>query len=844
VKREIYINSDAGETRVAVVEDGRLVELNIERPEEEHVAGNVYKAKVENVLPGMQAAFVNIGLEKNAFLYVADAAPVVNPDEVEGDEPPKIRKGLAINKLLKPGQKIVVQVTKDPIGTKGARVSAYVTLPSHYVVLMPTVDYVGVSRRIGDAKERARLRQIATKAKPRGMGIIVRTAAEGRDQADIKNDIDYLHNIWKKIQTRAKGGTAPRVLHQDLGLVARIVRDVLTENVTKVVVDAPAEQQMVKELIDEASVGLKDRIEMHDRKRGDIFAVHGIEAELERALQRKVWLKSGGYLIIDQTEAFTVFDVNTGRYVGSTSLAQTVLDTNLEAAAEIALQLRLRDIGGIIVIDFIDMDANEHQQRVLDRLEEHLKRDRTRSNVLGFTQLGLVELTRKKVKQSLGDLMTRICPTCEGRGRVMSAETVSTRVRREIREALRNNEARAALVEVHPEVASLLIGTAGQKLRELEKELGKAVYVRGSEEQNYEGYKFRLFDTKADVQTTGAPVQIGDVIELRVEEQHVSNRKDGTARIEGFQIDIEDGGERVGERVKVEVTRVHRTFARARVIGPESPYRAAAAAVDLVQPIDELHEAKRREAATAKASRRQRQVAAQTTPQAAPQAAADLTTEETGQGTAAESGDTAAETAPAPTPSKRSRNRRRRPRKSAGAAQGANGQSGANGKPAEAAADGSGADAQAAAAPTQPEASEGIEPATPASGNENGLTADGTPKPKRKSRRRRPRRKKPVAETQVNGAGAEPASSSVGEDAPQGASVAVAITEAPVTAALAAPVEREQVNEVLTSEVSGESAQAEKTPKPRRPRRPRKPKAAPVEADAGPEDTPSVDSVS
>jgi ribonuclease G len=621
VKKEILINVDGVETRVAVLEDGRLVEISLERPETERVAGNIYKAKVENVLPGMQAAFVDIGLEKNAFLYVADAAPVINFDEVEGDEPPKIKKGLAINKLLKPGQKITVQVTKDPIGTKGARVSAYVTLPSHYVVLMPSVDYVGVSRRIADPKERQRLRTLAAKIKPRGMGVIVRTAAEGHDAQDIQADINYLANLWRKVQQRSKSGTAPRVLHQDMGLVGRIVRDVLTESVTRVVVDSQEEYDRVKEMLAEMAPALLDRVELHNRAQGDLFAASGVEAELDRALARRVWLKNGGYLVIDETEAFTVFDVNTGRYVGSTSLAQTVLDTNLEAATEIARQLRLRDIGGIIIVDFIDMEVQEHRQRVLNRLEEHLRRDRTRSHVLGLTELGLVEMTRKKVRQSLGDALTKLCPTCEGRGRVMSEETVAARVRREIRELLRTSEAQALLVEVHPAVAALLIGAGGLKLRELEREMAKAIYVRGAEEMSHEGFKFRLFDTKAEVQAAALPVQVGDVIDLRVEEQHVSNRRDGIARMDGFVLDIEGGGDRVGERVKVEVTKVHRTFARTRILGPErgaAPERRAHATPP---PADEQAPSGKQEARQARleASVAARQAAGATT---APQAAA------------------------------------------------------------------------------------------------------------------------------------------------------------------------------------------------------------------------------
>ncbi len=443
-------------------------------------------------------------------------------------------------------------------------------------------------------------------------------------------------------------------------------------------------------MVDAASVSLRDRIELHDRRKGELFSVHGIEAELDRAIQRKVWLKSGGYLIIDETEAFTVFDINTGRYVGSTSLAQTVLDTNLEAAAEIARQLRLRDIGGIVVIDFIDMDITEHRQKVIACLEEHLKRDRTRSHVLGLTQLGLVEMTRKKVKQSLGDMMTKICPICEGRGRILSAETVAARVRREMREILRNSDSQGLLIEVHPDVASLLIGTGGSRVREMEKELGKAVYIRGAEEHSPEGYKFRLLESRAEAQAVAAPVQVGDIIELRVEDHHSANRKDGVARVDGFVMDIEDGGDRVGERVRVEVTRVHKTHARSRIIGPERPDRGEQpGSAEQPGPIDELHDARRRESAVlaAMAKRTPGQAhgaAAATEHNGKAKAAAGKQdgiepgetaakagrSRQAGQAGKAASAETAQGTAAAGTTgnaSARSRSRRRRPRKPAAA---------------------------------------------------------------------------------------------------------------------------------------------------------------------------------
>lgn len=568
MKREILINQEAGEIRVAVLEDGRLVEIHVERPDSERFANNIYNARVENVLPGMQAAFVNIGLEKNAFLYVTDAVPAVNFDDLEGESAPKPRRGMAINKMLKNGQKVMVQVVKDPIGTKGARVSAYVTLPGHLVVLMPNVDYVGVSRRIADPKERQRLRQLAAKVKPRGMGLIVRTAAEGQKLEDLKGEVTYLQSLWRRIRSRTRSATAPRLLHKDLGLTGRVVRDLLNQNVTRVVTDSLDVHSQMRDLLQDTTPSMRDRLELFDPSKQDLFAAYGIEEDLERALQRRVWLKSGGYLVLDETEAFTVFDVNTGRYVGSTSLAQTVLDTNLEAATEIARQLRLRDIGGIIIIDFIDMDSPEHRQKVLACLEENLRRDRTRSHVLGLTQLGLVEMTRKKVRQSLGEMLTRSCPCCDGRGRVASEATTASRVRREMRRLLRKTDAEALLAEVHPSVAALLIGPGGSRVRELERETGKIIYIRGAPDQTFEGYKFRTFDSRSDIESASIPVRTGDVLNLRVESRHAANPGDGVARIEGFALDIEAAGGLVGERVKVEVSEVHPTYARARLIEP------------------------------------------------------------------------------------------------------------------------------------------------------------------------------------------------------------------------------------------------------------------------------------
>ncbi len=566
LQREILVNVDQGETRVAVLEDGVLVELMYERPVHQRAVGNIYKGKVENVLPGMQAAFVNIGLERNAFLYVTDALPQRGADE-DDEELDIDPRRLSIKDVLKPNQDVIVQVTKEAIGSKGARITTQLTLPGRFLVLMPTVDYVGVSRRIGDARERDRLRHLAEQVKPDGMGLIVRTVAEGKDAAALEQDVAFLTRLWTKIQNRARSNPAPHLLHKDLGLVYRVVRDSFNDEVTRFVIDSRPEHDRVLELLDDMAPDLKDRVQLYTNRQRPVLEAHGIEGEVEKALKRRVWLKSGGFLVIDQTEALTVIDVNTGKFVGSTNLADTVLRTNLEAAAEIARQLRLRDIGGIIVIDFIDMESERHRRQVVRQLEAHLARDRVRSHVLGITQLGLVEMTRKKARQSLEDVIMKPCPYCDGKGKVQSEETVANRVRREIRAILRDSDAEAMLIEMHPAPAALVIGSGGANLRELERETGKTIYVRGSEACHLAETRVRVLGTREEVERLALPVRQGEVVEVKVEEPHVANTWDGIARIEGYVVDVEGGSRLVGERVKVEITKVHRTYAKARVVG-------------------------------------------------------------------------------------------------------------------------------------------------------------------------------------------------------------------------------------------------------------------------------------
>jgi ribonuclease G len=377
-----------------------------------HLVGNIYRGRVENVLPGMQAAFVDIGLDKNAYLYVGDAVP----SRFEEDEKVSPADSVRIEHVLKPRQELLVQIIKEPVGSKGARISVNLTVPGRYVVLLPQVSYIGVSRKIQDNNERMRLRDIADGAKPEGMGVIIRTLAEGIDGLEIAEDIAQLVEIWRALQPKIPHVSVPGIVHKDVDLISRLVRDWIDQDVEKITVDQDEVAIILRKALQNIEHPAAKHI--HVVTSEDLFVRYGVDDEIRKTLRSKVWLKSGGYLVIQQTEALIVIDVNTGKYVGQRSLEETVVHTNLEAAREIAHQLRLRNLGGIIIIDFIDMTAKEDQQQVIEVLETACARDKTKSQVLGLTQLGLVEMTRKKVGQTLAVRYTSPCPTCDGSGRV------------------------------------------------------------------------------------------------------------------------------------------------------------------------------------------------------------------------------------------------------------------------------------------------------------------------------------------------------------------------------------------------------------------------------------------
>ncbi|MGE5508482.1 MAG: Rne/Rng family ribonuclease [Chitinophagales bacterium] len=578
VKREIVVNVMSAEKRAAVVEDGRLVELFIERANAERVVGNIYKGRVENVLPGMQAAFVNIGLERNAFLYVDDAVASLDfPDldeEITAEEEPAEEPGkervdrrrLTISDLLTVGQDIVVQITKEPIGTKGARVVTNLTIPGRYLVLMPTVSYAGVSRRIEDSAERDRLRQIASKIKPPNMGVIVRTVAEGRGERELQQDMKFLLKVWERLQQKAARVKAPAVLYKDYDLIYRLVRDALNEEIDRFVIDSKPEFERAREILTTFGPKLRRRVVLHEEKQPS-FEFYGIEPQIEKALKRKVWLDCGGYLVIDETEALVSIDVNTGKFIGTTNLADTVLKTNLDAAREIARQLRLRNMAGIIVIDFIDMDSAEHRNKVQRLLEEEVRKDRVKTNIVGWTSLGLMEVTRKKVKRDLDQVLLKRCSYCDGIGKTLSEETVAIGVERQLHSL--DPAVEAVLVTAHPSVAAVLIGAGGANLRRIEEELGKTVYIRGV--QSFHVTETQVFPGKREeVEQRALPVRVGQRLEIMVEEPHVTNPRDGIARIEGYVVDLEEAGHLVGRRVRAEVTKVFRTYAKARLLKEEA----------------------------------------------------------------------------------------------------------------------------------------------------------------------------------------------------------------------------------------------------------------------------------
>ena len=472
-KEEILINVTPSEVRAALLENGVLQEVHVERSARRGVISNIYKGRVSRVLPGMQAAFVDIGLQRTAFLHVSDIVRARNGDD-DSEELPNIRE------LVKEGAEVLVQVVKDPLGNKGARLTTFVTLPSRHLVLLPEGDGVGVSARIEDEEERERLRGLVESLlEEAGLacGAIVRTVAEGADADELRADLKFLVKLWAVVQERCSKTPVKTLVHEDLSLPLRVLRDLVTEDVEHILVDSEQDYEAMHEFARTFLPTVAPMLELYRRRR-PIFDLHSIEDDIRKALERNVSLKSGGYLIFDQTEAMTTVDVNTGAYVGHRNLEETIYRTNLEAAVTIARQLRLRNLGGIIIIDFIDMEEPDHRENVLQLLEQSLASDHARHQITPLSPLGLVEMTRKRTRESLQHILCEDCPTCQGRGFVMTAETVCFEVFREIIRQSRQFEFDEAMVLAHQDVIELLLDEQAPSLATLEEQTGKSIRLQ------------------------------------------------------------------------------------------------------------------------------------------------------------------------------------------------------------------------------------------------------------------------------------------------------------------------------------------------------------------------------
>jgi len=513
MNKEMIVSSNGHETMVAILEDDLVAEVFVERERHRGVVGNVYKGRVSKVLPGMQSSFIDLGLERDGFLYVADVIDTLAEfDKLAGDDEDEAggngsgggskgrperdrqdRPTQKIEELLKEGQEIVVQVVKEPLGTKGARLTSHVTMPGRFLVFMPTVDHVGVSRKIDSRDERSRLRGIVREFREaHGFtgGVIIRTAAGGRPKEDILGDLEAFHKIWTEMRQRNESSRAPAVLFQEQSIVARLLRDLLTEDFQAIRIDNAQEYQRVLELIERIMPSLAPKVKLYS-KPYPIFDEYGVQAEIDKALKSKVFLKSGGSIVINQTEALVAIDVNTGRFVGkktSGRLEDTIVKTNLEAVKEIVRQVRLRDLGGIIVLDLIDMDDKKNRQKVYQAVEQELRKDRSPSKALQVSDFGLVIITRKRVKQSLERVLTEPCPYCAGTGVIKSSSTICYEILNEVKKVGPDINGHRLVLRVNPDIARALKEEESGVLKDLRQSIGKDVTVKADVHLHHEQF--------------------------------------------------------------------------------------------------------------------------------------------------------------------------------------------------------------------------------------------------------------------------------------------------------------------------------------------------------------------
>ena len=576
-KRELLISVDVSEQRAAVLEDGKVAEVYLERPERRSIAGNIYLGQVDNVLPGMEAAFIEIGLEKNGFLYVDE----IVRDELEGTR----EDSKKIQDMLSRGQSVLVQAVKDPMKTKGARLTMEVSLPGRFVVFVPHGEGLGVSRRVPD-EERTRLKDIVKGLNVKQGGVIVRTAAEGASAEDIERDLVFLQKLWKTIEQQAKRVKAPALVYQEAELPLRIVRDLFTGDFERAVIDHERTYRRVVGYLKKTSPHMVERVE-HFKEKTSLLEEFGVDAEIKSTLSRRVDLPSGGYLVFDYAEAFTVIDVNTGRFVGSRSksstarLEDTITKNNLEAVKEVVRQLRLRDIGGIIVIDFIDMANPKNRETVEEALRNELERDRTKTYVVEISPLGLVEMTRQNTTDGPREIITKKCPTCGGDGIVLSEASAAVDAERRLRELARTPRVQAYRVELHPRVAAALIGPGAQRLVEIEAVTRRRFFIETTDDGHGLDHfavlaKGRLEDLKPK-----APLAEGQELQVKLVEVGLHDPGAGVAKVDGLDVCVADSASLVGKRVKARVERVLDGTAYAvqvKAAGGDQPLTAEAAA--------------------------------------------------------------------------------------------------------------------------------------------------------------------------------------------------------------------------------------------------------------------------
>jgi ribonuclease G len=568
-KRELLISVDVGEQRVAVLEDDRVAEVYLERPERRSIAGNIYLGVVDNVLPGMEAAFVEIGLEKNGFLYVDE---IVVP-ELEGK-----RHGKKIQDLISRGEQLLVQAVKDPMKTKGARLTTEISLPGRFLVYVPNGEGLGVSRRLDDG-ERQRLKDILKELDSKGGGIIVRTAAEGASAEDVERDLVFLQRLWATIQARAKGARAPALVYQEAELPLRIVRDLFAGDFVSATIDHERTFKRIVGYLKKTSPHMIERVQRY-KERTPLFEQHGVEREIESTLDRRVDLPSGGYLVFDYAEAFTVIDVNTGRFVGSRSksssqrLEDTITKNNLEAVKEVVRQLRLRDIGGIIVIDFIDMANPKNRAQVEEALRSELERDRTKTYVVEISPLGLVEMTRQNVTDGPREILTKKCPVCEGDGIVVSDHTVAMQVERRLRglgAAGAGSRVQAYKVAVHPRILPLLVGPGGARLEAIEDAAKRRFFLEPAENGHIHIDHFEVVgEGKLAELQPAAPVAEGQQVEVKLVEVGLYDPSAAVGKLDGIEVVVAGAAKLVGKRAKVVVKRVLEGQAFASLAAAES----------------------------------------------------------------------------------------------------------------------------------------------------------------------------------------------------------------------------------------------------------------------------------